>query len=107
MKEKEEYIKDHLVKKFEDFKNVKFPDAPEDDEIYDLFAELVELDGHIAGLISSYLKGKTIDFKLLDADSEFERISNSLVEKSAANEIKEYKMELDEMVRMVRAIERL
>jgi hypothetical protein len=63
--------KNVLEQEFTKLKNMKFPEKPVEDELFDLFSELVSLDGHIAGLVSSYLKDRPINCKLLDADGEF------------------------------------
>lgn len=65
-----------LRKKFEVFEKLAFPSEPEEDSAYDLYTELIELDGHIAGLISSYLEDEKIKYELLDADNEFNDLLN-------------------------------
>jgi hypothetical protein len=49
-----------LQRKLEEFKALPFPKNSENDELSNIFAELVELDGHIAGLVTTFLKGKTV-----------------------------------------------
>jgi len=71
-----------------------------------MFTELVELDGHIAGLVSSMLKGKKVNRELLYVDQTF----NELVEdyhpksKEFQTEIqayKDYKKRLDRLVELM------
>lgn len=53
-----------LQTSFERLKTLRFPESTDDADLQDLHAELTELDGYIAGLISTKLKGKTIGFDL-------------------------------------------
>lgn len=95
-----------LNQEYKKFKNMKFPEEPEEDELYDLFSELVSLDGHIAGLISTYLTGKPINYKLLDADDEFVEIRENIqmTSESLAN-IDDYKLQLDLLIQIIKELE--
>ncbi len=96
-----------LDQEFNKLKEMKFPEEPEEDELYDLFSELVSLDGHIAGLISTYLKGKQINYKLLYADDEFNEIRAKIQMKSdSLMSMDEYKKQLDLLVQIVKELER-
>lgn len=100
--------KNLLVERFDDFRKIKFPTEPEEDEVYNLFSELVELDGHIAGLVSSYLKNKHINFNLLDVDGEFNSLLSIIsVDSNSVKEIVEYKNRLDELIKIIKILEGL
>ena len=67
--------------------------------MYDLFSELVELDGYIMGLISSYLKNGEINTKLLECDEQFLELCSKI--KNSSRELEEilnYKKELDKLI---------
>ena len=77
----------------------KFPEPPENDILYDLFTELVELDGYIMGIVSSYLKCGVVDRKKLKCDAEFLRIYSQINNSSKElDEILKYKKELDKLI---------
>ncbi len=77
----------------------KFPDSPEDDNLYDLFSELVEIDGYIMGMVSKYLKNGEIDLEKLKCDDEFMRIYAQIGNISEEMyEIIKYKEELDKLI---------
>lgn len=46
---------------YDKFRKIPFPEPPIDDNLYDLYSELVEFDAYIAGLISSFINGKKIN----------------------------------------------
>lgn len=75
--------------------NAKFPDIPDEDELYDLYSELNLLDGHISGLVSSYLKNTNINFKLLDADDEFNSLLSDInIESESLDELEDDRKEM-------------
>ncbi|WP_438433840.1 hypothetical protein [Gorillibacterium sp. sgz500922] len=77
-----------------------FPEAPENDDVYDAYSELVEYDGHVAGLASSALRGNRIDkhlvFKNHKLDAFIEEIEAD--NESEVKSIKNYKNLLDSIV---------
>lgn len=84
------------------------PDAPMEDEVYEIYAELVLLDAHISGLVSSYLKGKKIDFDLLNAGRAFETmVIKAEPQFESLRQMVERKEQLDQLVNMIKAIERI
>lgn len=98
--------KKQLAEKFEEFMQIEFPNEPEEDDYYDLFSELVELDGHIAGLITSYLKNMDINFALLDADDAFNNLLSELsTETQPVKDMVDYKKHLDALIIMIKTIE--
>lgn len=103
--------KKKLMKKYKKFKRLTFPELPENSDLYDLYAELVALDGHIAGLVSSYLKGNTINLKLLHVDGEFNKLVTELKEKkhemNGLSVYLKYKEKIDELIRIIENLEYL
>ena len=92
-----------LKDEFELFKSMPFPEKPDDDELYDIFSELVELDGHIAGLVSSMLKGKKVNRELLYVDQTFNKLVDDYHPKSKEFQAemqayKDYKKKLDRLL---------
>ncbi|WP_047153900.1 hypothetical protein [Aneurinibacillus tyrosinisolvens] len=95
-----------LVAKFEDFKRLPFPEAPQDDDLYDIFTDLVEYDSHIAGLVTSFLNNKKINRKFVNKNNEIENKISSLSEKQnqEVSEIKTYKNKLDNLVDLLKEL---
>lgn len=95
-----------LRETFEKFKSMPFPENPENDELYDIFSDLVQLDGHIAGLASSVLSGKIVDKELVFVDEEMNNRLN-LINTNSRKEAKEllalrdYKRELDSLTNIL------
>jgi hypothetical protein len=56
---------DTLKREWDEFFSLPFPKEPKEDYLADLFAELVLFDGHVAGIVTSFLKGKKVDKKLI------------------------------------------
>lgn len=97
-----------LEEEYKKFLKNEFPKAPEEDELYDLFAELVLLDGHIAGLVSSYLANCNINFELLDVDDEFNELANNIkIDSKSSVELNERKKQLDKLVHIIKEMEGL
>ena len=98
--------KKQLEEEYTNLLNSKFPDIPDEDELYDLFSELTLLDGHISGLISSYLRNTQINFKLLDVDDEFNSLLSDIsIESESLDEILKRKKQLDKLLQMIKKIE--
>ena len=90
---------DNVRKQYNHVMELKFPEIPEEDELYDLFSELAELDGYIMGIISKYLKTGIIDISKLDCDSEFMKLYYQVKgQYSEVEEIIHYKYELDKLM---------
>jgi hypothetical protein len=89
------------------FFKLPFPENPEDKELEELFDELVLLDLHIAGIVSSFLKGVKVDKKLVYIDEEFNNKIKALEPLNSDPRYKDwiaitkYKVELDKMIKMV------
>ena len=78
---------------------IAFPQVPKDDMLYDLYAELVEIDGYIMGVVSTYLKSGEIKVQNLTCDESFVEIYEQLnLQSKELEEILRYKKELDELV---------
>lgn len=52
--------------------NSQFPEQPENDALYDLYADFIELDGYYAGIISSFIKGKVLEISKYRIDTVFD-----------------------------------
>ena len=94
-----ENIKQELKEKWEQFQGLSFPASLEDSDIK---ADLVELDTHIAGLVSSYLGGAIIDRKLVFLDKKIDEQMNSFIpeteqDKGLYPQYVEYKKKIDEL----------
>jgi hypothetical protein len=96
-----------LKKEWEYFLEFPFPKFPNEEKYGDLFAELVEIDGFIAGIIQSLLKGKNTDRKLVQVNDEFNTRLDTLKPSDSDPgfadwiAIKNRKDELDKMIKMV------
>lgn len=103
--------KKRLIEKYQKLKGLSFPELPENDDLYDLYAELVLIDGHIAGLVSSYLKGNKINLELLHVDGEFNKLVTELKEKkhemNGLSVYLKYKEKIDELIRIIETLEYL
>lgn len=78
---------------------LSFPQAPDEDLLYDLYSELVEMDGYIMGAISAYLKKGKTNFNSLVCDAEFMQIFAQIsIQSEELKEILQYKWELDKLV---------
>ncbi|MEK9150298.1 MAG: hypothetical protein AAB267_09695 [Candidatus Desantisbacteria bacterium] len=100
-------MKEILRKKFEEFRRIPFPNRSENDELCDILFDLVELDGHIAGLVSSYLSGGIIKKELVFIDEGLNaRLENFVLssedEAKTVEEYKKYKAYLDELVQILK-----
>ncbi|MBA4688758.1 MAG: hypothetical protein H2184_16645 [Candidatus Galacturonibacter soehngenii] len=93
--------KNDIKAKYEEIYNLEFPNTPEDDELYDLYAELVEIDMSIMGVVSKYIKKDEIDISMLKCDDEFNEMLNEISsEKEGINELLYYKSKLDSLIDM-------
>lgn len=93
-------VRNELSKEFESFKRLPFPEPPDSDELYGIFTEFSEFDGHVAGLISSFLKGNVPNRSLLDVGANLELklssyVANSDEENRQLAEYRVYKGKLD------------
>lgn len=94
---------EELRGKFEAFKRMPFPDAPCDDALDFAFANLIELDGHVAGLVSTFLITKEVDRNLVYVDEELNHQLEEFIPKSDESTVelaslRIYKKKLDELV---------
>ena len=84
-----------LEKQYINFVNEPFPDPPVDDDLDDLYCQLVEYDSYISGIISYILAGKVIPYHVNVVDSELE---SSIKEHENHSELKpllDYKEKID------------
>jgi len=91
---------------FENLKQVPFPKTPTSDSLYDIFSEIVELDGHIAGLVSSLIRGNMVQRKLVFIDEGLNDKINSYIttNPNEAEELltyRDYKAELDKLTKII------
>lgn len=130
-KQKKERMR-KVEQQFHDFMTCPFPGSSEDDNIRQLHTELIALDSHVAGLVSTYLKKGSIRLEWLDYSDEYaillQKCSEGLkqkydilhelcdnqkeVDKLLCNyqelmEIIRYKEQLDQLINQVKAIEML
>lgn len=95
-----------LEQEFQKFKEMRFPEQPEEKELYFLYDELTLLNTHIIGLISKYLSGRRIKFKQLNAGAEFNKILDGIqIESNSLESMITYKQKLDVLVQMVKTLE--
>lgn len=97
---------EEIIREFDNFKKLPFPEAPEDDSLDDLYADLVEIDGYTAGIVASYINGKRIDKKLICVDDEFNKKINLIKATITDSEkelvqLKNYKNRLDILIKMI------
>lgn len=93
-----------LKQEFYEFKSLPFPEPPDDDSLYDLYSELVELDAYVAGIISSFISGQKIDRKLIYLGKEFDNKLASFIEKRNEKilfQYKLYKEKIDNLITMI------
>jgi hypothetical protein len=100
-------VRNELSKEYESFKELPFPEPPESDELYDIFSELVEYDGYVAGLISSFLKGNIPNRGSIEVGSNLELkldsyFTNSDEESRCLLEYRAYKGRLDLLLELLR-----
>jgi hypothetical protein len=98
-----------LRQKFEEFKALQFPGNSANDTLSDIFAELVELDGHIAGLVYTFLMGKPVRKELvspdLDLDQRLDGFEPSNVEEyETVLSYQNYKSYLDELINILQQL---
>jgi hypothetical protein len=91
---------------YENFRKISFPKPPTDDNLYDLYSELVEFDTYTSGLISSFIKGKKIDKYELSFEEKIKNqfINYKTTDTQTKKEIStyiDYINELNELIRMV------
>lgn len=98
-------IKNQLAIAFEEFKRIPCPEPPESDDLYDLYSELMEYDGHVAGLVSSFLNGNQISRSLVYRNEKLiERLITNPDDTDELNLLKSYFEQLDEMIQMLRSL---
>jgi hypothetical protein len=95
-----------LAKVFEKFKRISCPEPPENDDLYDLYSELMEYDGHVAGLVSSFLNGNQISRSLVYQNEEIIERLTSLTDDNSDEllPLKNYFQLLDEMIQMLNTL---
>jgi hypothetical protein len=96
-----------LKHEFDLFRSVPFPDEPLNDQLHDIFADLAELDGLVAGLVSSYLKGSVINPELLNVGNQLDHQiasyhPDSLEENDLLSQYREYKQRVDNLLNLLR-----
>ena len=95
--------KAQLQEKWEEFRKTKIP--PELEEL-DIKSDFALLDGHIAGLVTSYLGNNAVDKKLIYIDKEVDKKLLSFIPRTVHDRkyhpayIK-YKQMIDEITRLL------
>jgi len=96
-----------LSKLWKEFYDLEFPHyTGGSDELLYISPEFADLDGYIAGLVSSYLKGADISQWSLYVDEEMNKRLDAInprnqEEEKALKAFKDYKAILDEMMRLL------
>jgi len=99
--------KSKIVEELEKFKRVEFPRVPIEDELSELYSELVMIDSHIIGLVSKYIKDIPFDIKQLCVDDTYISLLSGVDNPSdSVREIVDYKRKIDTLVQMVLNCER-
>lgn len=99
MEKNKDILKKELTSKWEEFRKKSFPQGLED---LDIHADLAELDGFIAGLVSSYLGEASIDKNLIKLNKELDKELSSFSPKNENDklyylEYLDYKNKIDEL----------
>ena len=91
---------------YENFQKIPFPSPPIDDELYDIYSELVEFDAYAAGLISIFIKGKKINQFNLYVDKKINKklINFKTTNKQTKKEILTYINYINKLNELIDAI---
>jgi hypothetical protein len=94
-----EILKKKLKEKWGNFQKIKFP--PSLDEL-DIKVDMIKLDSHIAGLVTSYLGGSEIDKNSLSLDKNIDTKLNNFIPRTQNDRYNypkylEYKKHIDEL----------
>ena len=90
-----------LEQKWGEFRKIPFPP-----QLGELKSELVLLDSHVAGLVSTYLSGGKVNPSLVAFDQELDGLLESFRprderENAIREEYKRYKAALDELIELL------
>src|SRR6266571_3386236 len=96
-------VKSQLEDLFNNHKKKPFPEVVPNEDLADIKGELALYDGHVAGLVSSYLKNAPINSSFVEIDRELEkRIQNfepkNIQEEKNKADLISYKHKLDELI---------
>ena len=101
---------ENLSKLFEEFMKMKFPHyTAGNKQLHELFGDFVELDAHVAGLVSSYLKNAPVNKNFVYVDEEMNKQLSNIKpksrdeEKALAGFINRKKI-LDEMISLLKEL---
>ncbi len=103
-------IKEKLRKLFEEFIELPFPHYTAGNKgLGEIIPELADLDGHIAGLVSSYLDNAPVRKKYVYIDENLNKSlseirPSSKEEQKALSGFVEYKRRIDEMTRILQKL---
>lgn len=91
------------------FKKIEFPNSPSADSLEDMFVELVQYDGYIAGNVEKVIRGKRLKQDEIYYDLELEEKLRSYIslnrEGTNVEEAKVYLLYLKELKGLVEAVE--
>lgn len=93
-----------LQSSFDRLKTLRFPESTDEVDLQDLHAELAELDGHIAGLVSSRIKGKAVKFDLNEAVAPIENLlkkAETSQNQTVFSALRDYYRELKEVAEVL------
>lgn len=98
---------EELKQKFAAFKELPFPQNSINDELSDIFAELIQYDGHVAGLVTTFLAGKPIRRELVWVDRVIDQQLKDVHPKDGRDyetisQYQLYKSRLDELVELLK-----
>ncbi len=62
-----------LKKEWDDFYALPFPIQFKDKKFPNIFSEFVSYDGHVAGIVTSFLQGIKVDKKLIHIDEDLNK----------------------------------
>lgn len=96
-----------LREAFNQFKKIPFPRSSSNILLGNIHDELIEYDSFLAGLINSYLSGKSINIDLVSYDIDLEKkireyISTKREETALAEQYLQYMKNLKKMIDLVK-----
>lgn len=98
---------DKLEKLYAEHLGMSFPETDSDNElIHDRIGEIALYGGHVAGLVSSYLKNAEVNPHFVKTNDELEKHLNDIQVDTIEDEkdleyMKAYKHKLDEMITLL------
>lgn len=93
----------HLKKLFDEHIIISFPETAANEKLYDMKGELALYDGHVAGLVSSYLQNTPVNSKFVKVDLKLKGKMedfrpNTPEEEKSMQELIRYRERLDKLI---------